>query len=101
MKNNEASVLQEFEIWKDSLDEDQQKEATGFFSVIKRHSDFCLDSSQLITKLLMMYMRFLTLKSTSLLLQKLRIYCIKLGSLVIFMSHYQFTKVFFFIYIHY
>ncbi|KAJ1405852.1 Peptidase family M49 [Sesbania bispinosa] len=34
----------EFEIWKDSLAEDQQKEATGFFSVIRRHSDFCLGS---------------------------------------------------------
>ncbi|KAI4355864.1 hypothetical protein L6164_004595 [Bauhinia variegata] len=35
----------EFEIWKDSLGEDQQKEATGFFSVIKRHNELCLDSS--------------------------------------------------------
>ncbi|KAI4355865.1 hypothetical protein L6164_004596 [Bauhinia variegata] len=35
----------EFEIWKDSLEKDQQKEATGFFSVIKRHSEFCFGSS--------------------------------------------------------
>lgn len=44
MKNNKASVLQEFEIWKDSLGKDQQKEATSFFTVIKRHSEFFLDS---------------------------------------------------------
>ena len=44
MKNNKASVLQEFEIWKDSLEKDQQKEAMGFFSVIKRHSESILDS---------------------------------------------------------
>ncbi|KAL1348532.1 hypothetical protein AAHE18_07G085800 [Arachis hypogaea] len=29
----------EFETWKGNLDKDQQKEATGFFSVIKRHSN--------------------------------------------------------------
>ncbi|XP_054782609.1 nudix hydrolase 3-like [Prosopis cineraria] len=34
----------EFEAWKDSLEKDQQKEATGFFSVIKRQSEFYLDS---------------------------------------------------------
>lgn len=44
MKNNKASVLQEFEIWKDSLEKDKQKEATDFFSVIKRHSEFILES---------------------------------------------------------
>ncbi|XP_027344440.1 nudix hydrolase 3 [Abrus precatorius] len=36
----------EFELWKDSLGKDQQKEATGFFNVIKRHSEFILDSNQ-------------------------------------------------------
>ncbi|XP_020209530.1 nudix hydrolase 3-like [Cajanus cajan] len=36
----------EFELWKDSLGKDEQKEATGFFSVIKRHSEFILDSHQ-------------------------------------------------------
>ncbi|XP_015895813.3 nudix hydrolase 3 isoform X1 [Ziziphus jujuba] len=35
----------EFELWKSSLTEDQQKEATGFFNVIKRRSEFNLDSS--------------------------------------------------------
>ncbi|KAI9084547.1 hypothetical protein K1719_033535 [Acacia pycnantha] len=35
----------EFELWKDSLGKDQQTEATGFFSVIKRHSEFLLDSN--------------------------------------------------------
>ncbi|KAI4334703.1 hypothetical protein L6164_013417 [Bauhinia variegata] len=35
----------EFEKWKDSLEKYQQKEATSFFTVIKRHSDFRLDSS--------------------------------------------------------
>ncbi|RYR11446.1 hypothetical protein Ahy_B04g068967 [Arachis hypogaea] len=34
----------EFEIWKDSLKKDQQKEATGFFTVIKRHSESILNS---------------------------------------------------------
>ncbi|XP_061344414.1 nudix hydrolase 3 isoform X3 [Gastrolobium bilobum] len=34
----------EFEIWKESLEKDQQNEATGFFNVIKRHSEFILDS---------------------------------------------------------
>ncbi|KAI9084519.1 hypothetical protein K1719_033507 [Acacia pycnantha] len=34
----------EFEAWKESLEKDKQREATGFFSVIKRHSEFCLDS---------------------------------------------------------
>ncbi|KAF7814571.1 nudix hydrolase 3 [Senna tora] len=40
----------EFEIWKDSLEKDQQTEATGFFSVIKRNSEFCLDSNMLENK---------------------------------------------------
>ncbi|KAI4334701.1 hypothetical protein L6164_013415 [Bauhinia variegata] len=35
----------EFEKWKDNLEKYQQKEATSFFTVIKRHSDFRLDSS--------------------------------------------------------
>ncbi|RDX67268.1 Nudix hydrolase 3, partial [Mucuna pruriens] len=35
---------EEFETWKNSLEKDQQKEATGFFSVIKRHSELYLDS---------------------------------------------------------
>lgn len=35
----------EFELWKTSLTEDQQQAATGFFTVIKRHSEFSLDSS--------------------------------------------------------
>ncbi|KAI9070834.1 hypothetical protein K1719_047211, partial [Acacia pycnantha] len=34
----------EFEAWKESLEEDKQREAKGFFSVIKRHGEFCLDS---------------------------------------------------------
>lgn len=36
----------EFEQWKDSLTVDQRQEATGFFSVIKRHSELDLDSSK-------------------------------------------------------
>ncbi|RZB42397.1 Nudix hydrolase 3, partial [Glycine soja] len=36
----------EFELWKDGLAKHGQKEATGFFSVIKRHSEFILDSHQ-------------------------------------------------------
>lgn len=39
-----ASILQEFNIWNDSLGKDQQKEATSFFTVIKRHSESILDS---------------------------------------------------------
>ncbi|KAF3432522.1 hypothetical protein FNV43_RR27262 [Rhamnella rubrinervis] len=35
----------EFELWKASLPEDLQQDATGFFSVIKRRSEFNLDSS--------------------------------------------------------
>uniref|UniRef100_A0A7N0VMC7 Nudix hydrolase domain-containing protein n=1 Tax=Kalanchoe fedtschenkoi TaxID=63787 RepID=A0A7N0VMC7_KALFE len=35
----------EFEIWKNSLMEDQQDDAVGFFSVIKRRSETILDSS--------------------------------------------------------
>ncbi|XP_004499436.1 nudix hydrolase 3 [Cicer arietinum] len=34
----------EFNIWNDSLGKDQQKEATSFFTVIKRHSESILDS---------------------------------------------------------
>jgi hypothetical protein len=45
MKNMKTSVLQEFNIWNDSLAKDQQQEATSFFTVIKRHSEFILDSS--------------------------------------------------------
>lgn len=37
--------MQEFELWKDSLGKEQQTEATGFFSVIRRHSEFLLDSN--------------------------------------------------------
>lgn len=44
LKNDEVFIFQEFELWKDSLGQDEQKEATGFFSVIKRHSEFILDS---------------------------------------------------------
>lgn len=44
MKYEKTSVSQEFQIWKDSLGKDQQKEATSFFSVIKRNSEFNLDS---------------------------------------------------------
>ncbi|KAL1832256.1 hypothetical protein ACET3Z_001907 [Daucus carota] len=36
----------EFELWKDSLTVDQRQEATGFFSVIKRHCELDLDSSK-------------------------------------------------------
>ncbi|KAL7150567.1 hypothetical protein ABFS83_05G121500 [Erythranthe nasuta] len=35
----------EFELWKNSLPEDKQKEATGFFTVIKRESERILDES--------------------------------------------------------
>ncbi|XP_058226591.1 nudix hydrolase 3 [Rhododendron vialii] len=34
----------EFELWKDSLAEDKKQDATGFFSVIKRHSETNLDT---------------------------------------------------------
>ncbi|XP_055961793.1 nudix hydrolase 3-like isoform X4 [Mercurialis annua] len=37
----------EFELWKSTLTESQQEDATGFFTVIKRHSEFNLDSSLL------------------------------------------------------
>lgn len=37
--------FQEFETWKASLTESEQKAATGFFSVIKRHDDSDLDWS--------------------------------------------------------
>ncbi|XP_051119712.1 nudix hydrolase 3-like [Andrographis paniculata] len=35
----------EFELWKNSLPEDKKKEATGFFSVIRRGSEIFLDES--------------------------------------------------------
>ncbi|KAK9280933.1 hypothetical protein L1049_003824 [Liquidambar formosana] len=35
----------EFEFWKISLTEDQQEDVTGFFTIIKRHGEFILDSS--------------------------------------------------------
>ncbi|CAK9142947.1 unnamed protein product [Ilex paraguariensis] len=35
----------EFQLWKDSLTEDKKQEATGFFNVFKRHSEFILDAS--------------------------------------------------------
>ncbi|CAK7336354.1 unnamed protein product [Dovyalis caffra] len=35
----------EFELWADSLPENQQNDATSFFTVIKRHSELSLDSS--------------------------------------------------------
>jgi len=38
-KHNDSVSLQEFELWKNSLTEDERQEATGFFSVIKRHSE--------------------------------------------------------------
>lgn len=34
----------EFELWKDSLAEDKKQDATGFFSVIKRHSETNFDT---------------------------------------------------------
>ncbi|GER28188.1 nudix hydrolase homolog 3 [Striga asiatica] len=37
----------EFELWKNSLPEEKQEEATGFFSVIKRESERILDKSLL------------------------------------------------------
>ena len=37
-------VLQEFNLWNDNLAKDQQTEATSYFTVIKRHSEFILDS---------------------------------------------------------
>lgn len=44
MKKLKTSVSQEFNLWNDSLAKDQQTEATSFFTVIKRHSEFILDS---------------------------------------------------------
>lgn len=38
-------LLQEFELWKKSLPLDKQKEAMGFFNVIKRESERILDES--------------------------------------------------------
>ncbi|KAJ9178897.1 hypothetical protein P3X46_010743 [Hevea brasiliensis] len=35
----------EFELWKDTLTESRKRDATGFFTVIRRHSEFDLDSS--------------------------------------------------------
>ncbi|XP_030483065.2 nudix hydrolase 3 [Cannabis sativa] len=35
----------EFELWKSSLTDEQKEDATGFFNVIKRRSEFALDSS--------------------------------------------------------
>ncbi|XP_077238192.1 nudix hydrolase homolog 3 isoform X2 [Tasmannia lanceolata] len=35
----------EFELWKSSLTEDQQRAATGYFSVIRRHSESSMDTS--------------------------------------------------------
>ncbi|KAL5071914.1 hypothetical protein RYX36_022801 [Vicia faba] len=37
-------VLQEFNLWNDNLEKDQQTEATSYFTVIKRHSELILDS---------------------------------------------------------
>lgn len=37
--------MQEFELWKDSLTDSEQKAATGFFSVIKRHGESKLDGA--------------------------------------------------------
>lgn len=50
MQIKKASVLQEFNIWNNSLGKDQQKEATSFFTVIKRHSEYILDSGLLNDK---------------------------------------------------
>ncbi|XP_027181400.1 nudix hydrolase 3 [Coffea eugenioides] len=36
----------EFELWKNSLSEDQKKEAIGFFNVIKWHSEIFLDKAE-------------------------------------------------------
>lgn len=36
----------EFELWNASLTVDQKQDATGFFNVIKRHSELILDTSQ-------------------------------------------------------
>lgn len=36
---------QEFDLWKSSLSKDEKEEATGFFNVIKRRSQFCLDEA--------------------------------------------------------
>ncbi|KAJ7004880.1 hypothetical protein NC653_009653 [Populus alba x Populus x berolinensis] len=35
----------EFKLWNDSLTEKEQNDAMGFFTIIKRHSEFSLDSS--------------------------------------------------------
>lgn len=40
----------EFNIWNNSLGKDQQKEASSFFTVIKRHSEYILDSGLLNDK---------------------------------------------------
>ena len=40
---NGSLLPQEFELWKGSLAKDKQEEdATGFFNVIRRHSEFML-----------------------------------------------------------
>ncbi|XP_065865634.1 nudix hydrolase 3 [Euphorbia lathyris] len=36
----------EFELWKDTLTDNQQQDAMGFFTVIRRHSEFEMDTSQ-------------------------------------------------------
>uniref|UniRef100_A0A803QMX5 Nudix hydrolase domain-containing protein n=1 Tax=Cannabis sativa TaxID=3483 RepID=A0A803QMX5_CANSA len=35
----------EFELWKSSLTDEQKEDATGFFNVVKRRSEFALDAS--------------------------------------------------------
>ncbi|KAF2301548.1 hypothetical protein GH714_025728 [Hevea brasiliensis] len=42
---DEIFYLQEFELWKGTLTENKKSDATGFFTVIKRHSEFDLDTS--------------------------------------------------------
>ena len=42
---NGSLLPQEFELWKGSLAKDKQEDATGFFSVIRRHGEFMLDAS--------------------------------------------------------
>jgi hypothetical protein len=43
--NNKFLLCQEFKLWNDSLTEKEQNDAMGFFTVVKRHSEFSLDSS--------------------------------------------------------
>ncbi|KAL5070086.1 hypothetical protein RYX36_020973, partial [Vicia faba] len=42
--HRKIQICLEFNLWNDNLEKDQQTEATSYFTVIKRHSEFILDS---------------------------------------------------------